>query len=100
MVMVGFEISPSSSHMAIAGIKTKTQIQLNEDLAKKWSKESDKRNRYFSDFGISIVTFTDPELKDIDNCFDTIVSAIEDRPQRAITLNSAEAALDDVFNAI
>lgn len=100
MEMVGFEISPASSHMAIAGIKTKTQTQLNEGLAEKWSKESDKRNRYFSEFGISIVTFTDPELKDIDKCFDTIVSAIEDRPQSTITLNSAEAALDEVFNAI
>lgn len=100
MEMVGFEISPASSHMAISGIKTKTQVQLNEDLAGKWSKETDKRNKYFQDFGISIVTFSDPELKDINECFRSIVSVIEDRPRKMLTLAGAESELDKVFSAI
>ena len=100
MQMVGFEISPASSHMAIAGIKSKTQVELNAGLAEKWAKESDKRNRYFKDFGISIVTFSDPELDDIDECFRSIVSAIEERPKHKVTLAGAETALQEAFGAI
>ncbi len=100
MKMVGFEISPASSHMAIAGIKSKTQVQLNAGLAGKWAKESDKRNRYFTDFGISVVTFSDPELRDINACFGAIVSAIEERPKYNVTLGSAETALQEAFGAI
>ncbi|MEY2333228.1 hypothetical protein [Acidithiobacillus ferrianus] len=100
MRMVGFEISPASSHMAIAGITSKTQVQLNESLATKWAKESDKRNRYFRDFGISVVTFADPELADIESCFTAIVSALEERPENIVTLGGAEAALQEAFDAI
>ena len=100
MRMVSFEISPASSHMAIAGITSKTQVQLNESLATKWAKESDKRNRYFRDFGISVVTFADPELADIESCFTAIVSALEERPENIVTLGGAEAALQEAFDAI
>lgn len=100
MKMVGFEISPASSHMAIAGIRSKTQVELNAGLAEKWAKESDKRNRYFRDFGINVVTFSDPELADIDACFAGIVLALEDRPKNNVTLGSAETALQEAFGAI
>jgi hypothetical protein len=68
MRMTGFEISPASSHMSIAGIKSKSQKELNEELSKKWGKESGKRNAYFRDYGITTVTFTDVELTDLDAC--------------------------------
>ena len=82
------------------GIKSKTQVELNAGLAEKWAKESDKRNRYFKDFGISIVTFSDPELDDIDECFRSIVSAVEERPKHKVTLAGAETALQEAFGAI
>ncbi len=66
---VGFEFSPHSTHMAISGIQSKSQKALNEDLSIQWRKEMDKRNEYFSSFGISTITFTDEDLKDIDKCF-------------------------------
>lgn len=100
MRMISFEISSASSHMAIAGIKSKTQVQLNADLAAKWTRESDKRNRYFRDYGINVVTFSDPELENIDACFDAIISAIEEHPKHSTTLASAELELQEVFGAI
>lgn len=66
---VGYELSPHSTHMEISGIRTKTQKQLNQELSVKWKKEMNKRNKYFSNYGISTITFTDDELKDIDKCF-------------------------------
>lgn len=100
MKMVGFELSPSSSHMSISGIRSKTQVKLNEELSEKWSRESDKRNKYFCDFGISIVTFSDTELQDVDACFRTIVSYIEERPKHTISMGRAELELQKAFDAI
>jgi hypothetical protein len=66
---IGFELSPQSTHMAVSGIKTKTQIEMNEDLAKKWSHEMIKRNEYFQQYGITTITLTDEQLKDMSQCF-------------------------------
>lgn len=100
MKMVGFEISPSSSHMSISGMKSKTQSQLNSELADKWTKESDKRNRYFNEFGISVITFTDSELSNIDDCFKSIISAIEEHPSDNISLVNAEIAMNNIYRSI
>lgn len=66
---IGFELSPQSTHMAIAGIKSKTQIELNKDLSIKWGREMQKRNEYFQQYGITTITFTDENLSDMKNCF-------------------------------
>ncbi|WP_124019421.1 topoisomerase II [Flavobacterium hydrophilum] len=66
---IGFELSPQSTHMAISGIKSKTQTELNKDLALKWGREMQKRNEYFQQYGITIMTFTDDNLIDMKNCF-------------------------------
>jgi hypothetical protein len=66
---IGFELSPQSTHMAVAGIRAKTQLEMNKDLALKWKREMQKRNEYFQQFGITIITFTDDDLKDMHNCF-------------------------------
>lgn len=87
MKMTGFEISPSSSHMSVKGMKGKTQKSVNEDLSAKWDKEMDKRNEYFSKYGISIVTFTDENLKDIDMCFMKIKEALNERKSEAQNLS-------------
>lgn len=68
----GFELSPQSTHMAVSDIKTKTQIEMNEDLAKKWNHEMTKRNEYFQQYGITTITFTDEQLKDMYQCFSTM----------------------------
>ncbi|WP_233004539.1 hypothetical protein [Exiguobacterium aurantiacum] len=75
---IGFEFSPHSTHMSMKGIRTKTQVQLNSDLNYKWGKEMDKRNEYFNKFGITTITFTDENLKNMDLCFkemETFLSA-------------------------
>ena len=69
MSYVGFEISPASTHNAVAKIGTRTQKDVNAELARTWGREMTKRNRYFQEFGISTVTFTDSDLTDLDECF-------------------------------
>lgn len=72
MKIVGFEISPQSSHMSVKGAKSGRQIEWNSDLKLQWGKEMRNRNDYFGDFGITTITFTDSELEDLDACFDKI----------------------------
>ena len=101
MKMLGFEISPASSHISIQGIRScNTQKKLNEQLAAKWANEADKRNRYFRDFGIYVITFADPDLEDTDTCFTSIQSALVERPESQISLHGAEQALDNVLDEI
>ncbi|RRJ90747.1 topoisomerase II [Flavobacterium macacae] len=66
---IGFELSPQSTHMAISGIRTKTQVEMNKDLAVKWGREMEKRNEYFQQYGITTITFTDENLLEMRNCF-------------------------------
>ncbi|MCD0472518.1 hypothetical protein [Flavobacterium sp. JAS] len=76
---IGFELSPQSTHMAVSGIKTKTQTEMNKDLAVKWSKEMQKRNEYFQQFGITTITFTDTHLTNMDECFKAMKHFLEKR---------------------
>lgn len=92
---IGFELSPSSSHMSIHGIKSgKTQGQMNEELADKWTKEMNKRNNYFSTFGIHTITFTDEHLEDIDNVFATIKSFLAKRNTEETSISNEIARLE------
>lgn len=72
MEFTGFEISPSSTHMKVSKAKQKSQAEINKEISDKWERESDKRNKYYEKYGISIITFTDSHLEDIDACFNTI----------------------------
>lgn len=65
---IGFEISPSSSHMSVKGFKEK-QKAVNEELSKKWHKEMQKRNEYFKLYDITTITFTEHDFQDIDSCW-------------------------------
>jgi len=76
---IGFEISPSSSHMNVSGAKTKNQKDINEELSGKWDKEMEKRNEYFQDFGITTITFTDKMLENIHNCWKLIENKLSAR---------------------
>lgn len=79
MDFVGFEISPASIHMQIANLRQK-QSEVNNELKDKWEKEMTKRNKYFDSFGITIKTFTDKNLENIDSCFEEIKSVLQKRP--------------------
>lgn len=93
MELVGFEISPSSTHMAIPKIKDVKKVEMNRDLSLMWAKEMEKRNNYFSKFGITTITFTDEELKDIDACFDIISKYLS---ARGVAKNTLTGSLDKV----
>lgn len=75
---IGFEISPSSSHMNIQGYKEK-QKEVNEELSMKWNKEMTKRNEYFNTFGITTITFTEKMLENFDNCWGQIEKFLKSR---------------------
>ncbi|HAU1874567.1 TPA: hypothetical protein ACF5XO_000690 [Legionella pneumophila] len=79
MSAIGFEISPASTHNAVKGVKTKKQIEINEELKDKWQKEMSKRNAYFLKYGINILTFTDDDLLNIEDCFDKMKKYLEQR---------------------
>ncbi len=100
MSMTGFEISPASSHMSVAGIRSKTQKELNEEISKRWSKESAKRNAYFKEYGITTVTFTDTELMDIDACIREIQEVLEERSDGPLTIEGAEYELQKAYAAV
>lgn len=94
MESTGFELSPSSTHLAISGITTKTQTQLNKDLAEQWKKEMNKRNEYFASFGIPIITFTDDDLQDLDKCFAVIKGYLSQRSLTRIPLVDMVSRID------
>lgn len=72
MELVGFELSPHSTHGELSGSSKKTQKEINAQLCKRWEKEMNKRNDYFSQFDITTITFTDNKLRDMDACFEAM----------------------------
>lgn len=99
MRMVGFEISPSSSHMSVQG-KGKSLKEHNEGLSSNWDKESEKRNAYFAKYGITTINFADQHLRDIDQCFSKIVNVLEERPNTPLSISSSENQLREAFLSI
>ena len=94
MEMIGFEFSPHSTHMAVAKIKEKLQKDVNAELSVKWNKEMAKRNKYFSNFEITTVTFTDDDLVSIDKCFEVMRNFLSNRPQSKVNLDEQISKLD------
>ncbi|MBF8457910.1 topoisomerase II [Kaistella sp. G5-32] len=94
--LIGIELSPNSTHMAVSGIKDKTQKKVNEELSAKWDKEMKKRNDYFSSFDIFILTFTDENLKDIDACFIEIKKYLSARLDNPIILEEELERLKNI----
>ncbi|MBN2890974.1 MAG: hypothetical protein JXL97_03830 [Bacteroidales bacterium] len=93
---IGFELSPHSTHMSVSKIKGKTQKEINEGLSKKWQKEMDKRNKYFADFDITVITFSDEDLKNISDCFDIMKYYLSNRPQTRIDLEEQIELLKNI----
>lgn len=95
---VGFELSPSSTHMSVSGIRDKKQVEVNEELKEKWEKEMHKRNEYLERFGVTLVTFTDSDLLHIDKCFATIYSVLSERLEQTTDIKKEEIRLDRLIS--
>lgn len=90
---VGFELSPASSHMSVSGIKDKKQGDVNDELKAKWEKEMHKRNEYLQKYGLSLITFTDSDLKDMDGCFDRMREVLQERAVEENSIKVEESRL-------
>lgn len=66
---VGFELSPWSSHGAIAGTKGKTQKEINDEAKANFEKEMKKLKAYFRKLGIPVMVYTDADLANYDVLF-------------------------------
>lgn len=100
MELVGFEISPASTHMSVPKIRDVKKVDMNRDLSEQWKKEMDKRNDYFSKFGITTITFTDEDLKDIDACFDIIAKYLSARGMPKNSLIGSLDKVNDLFSEL
>lgn len=96
MKFTGIEISPSSSHMSVTKISNRTQSEVNQELKSKWEKEMDKRNKYWEQYNINVVTFTDSMLQDIDKCFNKIKELLLAENQTVLLDNNAQMKLDSI----
>ncbi len=72
MSKVGFELSPWSTHGMLTGVKEKTQKAVNEEANANFETEMKKIKSYFRKFGITVLVYTDSDLKDIGTIFDEI----------------------------
>ncbi|MBS1712968.1 MAG: topoisomerase II [Armatimonadetes bacterium] len=90
----GFELSPASTHMNVNDTATPmTRTAANASVSKKWSTEMQKRNDYFAKFGISVVTFADSDLQEIDSCWTVMRSYLKKRPTKPLVLEDELDAL-------
>ncbi len=96
MELIGFELSPTSTHMAVSKMKDKTQKAVNEELSKKWNKEMSKRNKYFENFGITTITFSDDDLVDIPKCFKSFEQVLSKRPSEKLNLEKQLEELENI----
>lgn len=76
MSKVGFEISPWSTHGKLKG-KDRKMSEYNKDAKNNFEKEMKKHKQYWRKYGINYITYTDEDLKDIDNIWREIKSFLE-----------------------
>ncbi len=72
LTKVGFELSPWSTHGNLTGVAGKTQKVVNEEALKNFENEMNKLKAYFRKFGITILVYTDSDLKNHDVIFNHI----------------------------
>lgn len=66
---VGFELSPWSTHGRLTGTKGKMQKEINQEAQSNFRREVQKQTDYFLKKGITVLIYTDEELKDYDKIF-------------------------------
>lgn len=94
---VGFELSPASSHMSVSGIKDKKQTEVNNELKAKWEKEMHKRNEYLKRYGLTLITFTDSDLQNMDSCFEKIKEVLQERGKTESSIEVEERRLQKLI---
>lgn len=98
-VRVGVELSPWSTHGRVRGkralLKSGGEAAVERTRAEKFQREMKKRNEYFKRFGITTLTFTDEDLKDMDAVFaDVSEYLLPSIDSPAASLPDIRAALD------
>ena len=71
---------------------------MNAELAAKWEREMNKRNSYLQRFGMSLVTFTDNDLKSLDACFAIVVDYLSRRGHQQPNYNREISRLQSLQN--
>lgn len=70
---IGIELSPWSTHGRVLAKKKLVQAggeaAVEKERIRQWEADTKKRNAYFEKFGITTLTFTDSDLKDIGTAF-------------------------------
>ena len=94
---VGFELSPASTHMSVSSIKDKKQADVNDELKGIWEKEMHKRNEYLQRYGLTLITFTDSDLQDIDGCFEKIKEVMQERADANNSVEVEESRLQNLI---
>ena len=90
---MGFEFSPASTHIRVEKVVGKSQAELNRELAVAWQREVAKRNAYFQTYGVTVVTFADDDLKNMDGCFGQIEAILRARSTPMASVQIALASL-------
>ena len=82
---IGFELSPWSTHGYISKTKELSQKEINIQAADNFQSEIDKINNYYLQHGITTLTFSDRDLKNIERIFeDNIVPRLNIQQNRPI----------------
>ncbi|QDV71859.1 topoisomerase II [Botrimarina mediterranea] len=94
---VGIELSPWSTHGRVLA-KKKLQASggesaVEKERIRKWEADTTKRNSYFKQYGITTLTFTNSDLKNIHECFANVVEYLQ-------STGSKRRALPDVQSRI
>ena len=95
MKFTGFELSPASTHMSVEG-KDKKLKEHNAELVERWNNETEKRNDFFNEYNIPIVTFADKALQNMDACFAVIERFLAERPPRKLNVEEQLALVRSV----
>ena len=72
MDKIGFELSPWSTHGNLTGTKNKIQKEINAEALSNFEKEMKKLKSYFQKLGITVLVYTDSDLRNYDAIFKTI----------------------------
>ncbi|HSZ54643.1 MAG TPA: hypothetical protein VK797_03225 [Tepidisphaeraceae bacterium] len=91
---IGFELSPWSSHGQLTGTKTKTVKAVNAEARANFEREVKKLTAYFIDYEIHITIFTDDDLADPEELFNTIARYLRpDRRPHQLLIHSRQQLL-------
>ncbi len=95
---LGIELSPWSTH---GRVRSKKKLKaaggeavIEKERIKKWEAESNKRNDYFEKFGITTITFTDSNLRDIKACFKQVEKFLLPPKEHQIALPEATSDVE------